>query len=121
MKTLLLHHSVQIPITKAKVDIGPDQYPYYAEFEREEGEAHHHQGRGRQEARGAGGAEAAGRRGGGGRTGRGHGIPAHGCSVCGEEGVQDVRLSSAGTAERMERVSDEEEIDRALPELCISA
>jgi len=33
IKNLLLHSGVQIPITKGKLDIGPDQYPWYAEFE----------------------------------------------------------------------------------------
>ena len=33
IKNLLLHPGVHIPITKGKVDIGPDQYAWYAEFE----------------------------------------------------------------------------------------
>jgi thiamine phosphate synthase YjbQ (UPF0047 family) len=33
LKSILVHHSVNIPITKYKLDIGPDQYIYYAEFD----------------------------------------------------------------------------------------
>jgi secondary thiamine-phosphate synthase enzyme len=33
IKSLLMHHGVQIPITKGKADIGPDQYAFYAEFD----------------------------------------------------------------------------------------
>ena len=33
MKTLLLHAAVQVPISKGRPDIGPEQYPFFAEFD----------------------------------------------------------------------------------------
>jgi len=33
LKSILIHHSVTVPITKFKLDIGPEQYIYYAEFD----------------------------------------------------------------------------------------
>jgi len=33
LKSILIHHSVSVPITKSRLDIGPDQYLFYAEFD----------------------------------------------------------------------------------------
>ena len=42
LKSLLVHHEVIVPVTKGKLDFGPWQQVYYAEFDGQRAETRHH-------------------------------------------------------------------------------
>ena len=86
IKNLLLHPGVHIPITKGKVDIGPDQYAWYAEFEGKTEKRVIMKVTGLRRPDGGAGERAEAGGGGG-------GVAADGGR---EEGVQDVRVGGKG-------------------------
>ena len=47
LKSLLVHHEVIVPVTGGKLDFGPWQQVYYAEFDGQRGQTRHHQSNGR--------------------------------------------------------------------------